>query len=103
MRWEAATVVMTVVVVALSLLLLISEPRRREPDCVDLAPRLQECRAGALAAEDLVRQLRYVGAVCRYDLGVERRLCTNEIRDLEERLAAEIKTYQQEMQDVRNP
>ena len=103
----------TVVVVALSVLLLISELRRRALErldsgasfetSVDFAQQLQECRAEAAAAEELVRQLRHLGALCRYDLGVERRLCTDEITDLEERLAAEFELNQREKQDVRNP
>lgn len=99
MRWKIATAVLAVAVVALSVLLLLSEARLRELDrlgpgalldtSVDFGQQLQECRAEAAAAEDLVRQLRHVGALCRYELGVERRLCTDEIGDLEERLAAE--------------
>ena len=85
---------MIAVAVAMSVLLLLSELRRRELERVGPAEtsvdaQLQECRVEALAAEDLVRQLRYVGALYRYDLGVERRLCTDEITELEERLAAQ--------------
>ena len=65
------------------------DPRALFETSVAFAQQLQECRTKAVAAEDLVRQLRYDGAVCRYDLGVERRLCTDEIGNLEERLAAE--------------
>lgn len=94
MRWKVATVVLAVALLALSVLLLISERRWRElvrvgPGALfeTSAHQLQECRAEAAAAQDIVRQLRYDGAVYRYDLGVERRLYTEEITDLEERLA----------------
>ncbi len=85
MRWKIATAVLTL---ALAYLLV-----RKQPDLVlaeqpfMVVRQLQECRGEARASADLVEQLRADGALCRYDLGVERRLCTHELTDLEERLA----------------
>ena len=86
MRWKASTAVLAL---ALAYVLLSTAPPKAVPEPLAVMIQLQECRAEALAAEELVRQLRHLGALCRYDLAVERRLCTDEITDLEERIAAE--------------
>ena len=86
MRWKLSTAVLALV---LAYVLLSPSPPKAVPEPSPVMTQLQECRAESFAAADLVRQLRYVGELCRYDLGVERRLCTDEITDLEERLAAE--------------